>query len=89
MRVRNPAGRSAFASHGFPPQGAPLRCQNRPVGLDLQEDVALVCADTVDGPLLMDLTSDFVYRRLPGSRVLYKLKAPRDARVPMQALEAS
>jgi uncharacterized protein YecE (DUF72 family) len=34
-------------------------------------DVALVCADTVDWPLLMDLTSDFVYCRLHGSVELY------------------
>lgn len=32
---------------------------------------ALVCADTVDWPLLMDLTSDFVYCRLHGSEELY------------------
>lgn len=34
-------------------------------------DVALVCADTVDWPRLMDLTSDFVYCRLHGSEELY------------------
>ena len=34
-------------------------------------DIALVCADTVDWPLLMDLTTDFVYCRLHGSRELY------------------
>ncbi len=34
-------------------------------------DIALVCADTVDWPLLMDLTADFVYCRLHGSRELY------------------
>ena len=34
--------------------------------------VALVCADTVDWPLLMDLTADFVYCRLHGSRELYR-----------------
>jgi uncharacterized protein YecE (DUF72 family) len=33
--------------------------------------VALVCADTVDWPLLMDLTADFVYCRLHGSQELY------------------
>jgi uncharacterized protein YecE (DUF72 family) len=33
--------------------------------------IALVCADTVDWPLLMDLTSDFVYCRLHGSEELY------------------
>jgi len=32
---------------------------------------ALVCADTVEWPLLMDLTADFVYCRLHGSQELY------------------
>jgi uncharacterized protein YecE (DUF72 family) len=34
-------------------------------------DIALVCADTVEWPLLMDITSDFVYCRLHGSQELY------------------
>jgi uncharacterized protein YecE (DUF72 family) len=34
-------------------------------------DVALVCADTVEWPRMMDLTSDFMYCRLHGSEVLY------------------
>ena len=44
-----------------------------PAFVDLlrQRDVALVCADTVDWPRLMDLTSDFVYCRLHGSEQLY------------------
>lgn len=33
--------------------------------------VALVCADTVDWPLLMDVTADFAYVRLHGSQELY------------------
>jgi uncharacterized protein YecE (DUF72 family) len=33
--------------------------------------VALVCADTVEWPLLMDVTADFVYVRLHGSEQLY------------------
>ncbi|GLQ57645.1 DUF72 domain-containing protein [Devosia nitrariae] len=33
--------------------------------------VGLVCADTVDWPRLMDLTADFVYCRLHGSKQLY------------------
>ena len=37
-----------------------------------RHDIALVCADTVDWPRLMDLTSDFVYCRLHGSRELYR-----------------
>jgi len=36
-----------------------------------QYNVALVCADTVEWPLLMDVTADFVYCRLHGSEVLY------------------
>ena len=36
-----------------------------------EHDLALVCADTVDWPRLMDLTSDFVYVRLHGSEELY------------------
>jgi uncharacterized protein YecE (DUF72 family) len=34
-------------------------------------DVALVCADTLEWPRLMDVTTDFVYCRLHGSEVLY------------------
>ena len=34
-------------------------------------NVALVCADTVEWPRLMDLTADFAYCRLHGSEVLY------------------
>src|SRR5262249_8912351 len=34
-------------------------------------DVALVCADTVEWPRIMDITSDFTYCRLHGSKVLY------------------
>jgi uncharacterized protein YecE (DUF72 family) len=36
-----------------------------------QYDVALVCADAVEWPRLMDVTSDFVYCRLHGSEQLY------------------
>ena len=42
-------------------------------------DVALVCADTVEWPLLMDLTSDFVYCRLHGSEELYSSGYDEDA----------
>jgi uncharacterized protein YecE (DUF72 family) len=35
-------------------------------------NIALVCADTVDWPCLMDLTADFVYCRLHGSAELYR-----------------
>lgn len=36
-----------------------------------RQRIALVCADTVDWPRLMDVTADFVYVRLHGSRELY------------------
>jgi uncharacterized protein YecE (DUF72 family) len=36
-----------------------------------KHDVGLVVADTVEWPLLMDVTSDFVYVRLHGSEQLY------------------
>ena len=36
-----------------------------------EHDIGLVVADTVDWPLLMDVTSDFVYCRLHGSEQLY------------------
>jgi uncharacterized protein YecE (DUF72 family) len=36
-----------------------------------KHDIALVVADTVEWPLLMDATSDFVYVRLHGSEQLY------------------
>ncbi len=42
-------------------------------------NVALVCADTVDWPLLMDVTADFVYCRLHGSTELYRSRySPAD-----------
>ena len=34
-------------------------------------NIALVCADAVEWPRLMDVTSDFLYLRLHGSEVLY------------------
>jgi len=36
-----------------------------------KHDIALVVADTVEWPLLMDATADFVYVRLHGSKQLY------------------
>jgi uncharacterized protein YecE (DUF72 family) len=41
------------------------------VALLRKHRIALVCADTVEWPLLMDLTADFVYCRLHGSEQLY------------------
>jgi uncharacterized protein YecE (DUF72 family) len=42
------------------------------IALLRKHGIALVCADTVEWPLLMDLTSDFVYCRLHGSQELYR-----------------
>ena len=42
-------------------------------------DVALVCADTVEWPRLMDVTSDFIYCRLHGSEQLYASGYDREA----------
>ena len=44
-----------------------------PAFIDLlgRYNVALVCADTVDWPQLMDVTADFIYCRLHGSVELY------------------
>ena len=41
------------------------------IALLRQYNIALVCADTVEWPRLMDVTSDFLYLRLHGSEVLY------------------
>jgi uncharacterized protein YecE (DUF72 family) len=41
------------------------------IALLSRRGAALVCADTVDWPLLMDVTADFVYCRLHGSEELY------------------
>lgn len=41
------------------------------VALLRRHKVSLVCADAVEWPRLMDVTSDFVYCRLHGSKVLY------------------
>lgn len=45
-----------------------------PAFIDLLRNhrIALVCADAVEWPLLMDLTADFVYCRLHGSSELYR-----------------
>jgi uncharacterized protein YecE (DUF72 family) len=52
-----------------------------PAFIDLlrRHDVALVCADTVDWPRLMDLTADFVYCRLHGSAELYRSRYEKAA----------
>jgi len=46
-------------------------CDPAFVKLLRRNDIALVVADTVEWPLLMDATSDFVYVRLHGSKQLY------------------
>ena len=46
-------------------------CTPKFVELLRRYNMALVCADTVDWPLVMDLTADFVYCRLHGSQELY------------------
>ncbi len=49
------------------------------IALLRKHKVALVVADTVEWPLLMDITADFVYCRLHGSEVLYASGYDRDA----------
>jgi uncharacterized protein YecE (DUF72 family) len=44
-----------------------------------EHDIALVIADTVEWPLLFDVTSDFVYIRLHGSEQLYASGYEADA----------
>lgn len=46
-------------------------CTPEFIDLLRKHKVALVCADTVEWPLLMDVTSDFIYVRLHGSEQLY------------------
>ncbi|NTH49320.1 DUF72 domain-containing protein [Agrobacterium rhizogenes] len=41
------------------------------INLLREHKIGLVCADTVEWPLLMDVTADFVYCRLHGSEELY------------------
>jgi uncharacterized protein YecE (DUF72 family) len=49
------------------------------VDLLREHDIGLVVADTVEWPLLMDVTSDFVYCRLHGSEQLYASGYGEDA----------
>jgi uncharacterized protein YecE (DUF72 family) len=46
-------------------------CVPECVALLRRHNVALVCADTVEWPVTMDVTADFVYCRLHGSKQLY------------------
>jgi uncharacterized protein YecE (DUF72 family) len=41
------------------------------IALLRKHGIALVCADTVEWPLMMDVTADFIYCRLHGSQQLY------------------
>ena len=54
-------------------------CDPAFIALLRKHDIALVCADTVEWPLLMDLTADFVYVRLHGSTELYRSAYSRPA----------
>jgi uncharacterized protein YecE (DUF72 family) len=49
----------------------PSFCTPEFVTLLRRYNIALVCADTVEWPRLMDVTSNFIYCRLHGSEVLY------------------
>jgi len=48
------------------------------IALLRRHNVALVCADTVEWPLLMDLTADFTYCRLHGNTELYNSRYSDD-----------
>jgi uncharacterized protein YecE (DUF72 family) len=56
--------------HAFEVRHRSFCCQEF-IDLLRAHNVALVCADSVEWPRLMDLTSDFVYCRLHGSQELY------------------
>lgn len=69
-RVWLRSGRNRPLRHAMEIRHESFRCAEF-VGLLWAHDVALVVADTVDWPLLFDVTSDFVYCRLHGSEQLY------------------
>jgi uncharacterized protein YecE (DUF72 family) len=56
--------------HAFEVRHESFCCQEF-IDLLRAHNVALVCADSVEWPRLMDVTSDFVYCRLHGSQELY------------------
>ncbi len=73
-RVREPwlsAGRNRRLRHAVEIRHDSFRDPAFPALLR-RYGVALVCADTVEWPRLMDLTSDFVYCRLHGAEELYR-----------------
>ncbi|MGO4871713.1 MAG: DUF72 domain-containing protein [Roseiarcus sp.] len=71
------AGRDWLACEGERPIRHAVEIRNEsfrdPAFIDLlrRHRTALVCADTVEWPRLMDVTADFVYCRLHGSQQLY------------------
>jgi uncharacterized protein YecE (DUF72 family) len=64
--------------HAFEIRHESFRCQEF-IDLLRAHDVALVCADSVEWPRLMDITSDYVYCRLHGSQELYTSGYDNDA----------
>jgi uncharacterized protein YecE (DUF72 family) len=64
--------------HAFEIRHESFRCREF-IDLLRAHDVALVCADSVEWPRLMDVTSDFVYCRLHGSQELYASGYDNDA----------
>ena len=73
-KLRGPASLSVDAMrpmrHAFEIRHESFCCREF-IDLLRAHDVALVCADSVAWPRLMDVTSDFVYCRLHGSEELY------------------
>ncbi len=58
-------------------------CHPAFIALLRKHQIALVCADTVRWPLLMDLTTDFVYCRLHGNAKLYQKPLSAEGTRPM------
>lgn len=72
------AGRTSFRVDAERPVRHALEIRNESfrdagfIEMLRRHEVALVCADTVKWPRLMDVTADFVYCRLHGSTELYR-----------------
>lgn len=64
------AGTARPIRHAFEIRHDSFRCREF-VGMLRAANVALVCADSVERPRLMDVTADFVYCRLHGSKERY------------------
>ena len=73
-RLRTPAWleveKNRPMRHALEVRHESFRCRNF-IALLREHDVALVCADAVAWPQLMDVTADFVYCRLHGAEELY------------------